>query len=131
MSYLQLENPEFVFADKIDTLSFANGKLPDYITSTEMKLSASEEYTFECEVNMPLFSKLTGVDMSHSPDISSFTLIAQKPYQVQVRRHRKKRINKKWAKRYGYITKFKNVRLEDVRFTRDNEDLIFTGNVYI
>lgn len=26
------------------------------------------------------------------------------PRQVQVRRHKKKRINKKWAKRYGYKT---------------------------
>ena len=131
MSYLQLEKPEFDFIDKNATLSFENGKLPDYVTSTEMKLSASEEYTFECEVNMPLFSELIGVDMSHSPDISSFTLIAQKPYQVQSRRHKKKRINKKWAKRYGYITKFKNVRLENVNLTRNDEDFSFTADMYI
>lgn len=40
---------------------------------------------------------------------------------VQVRRHKKRRINKKWAKRYGYITKFRTVNIENISVNR-NED---------
>ena len=35
-------------------------------------------------------------------------LLGENPYLVQARTHKKKRINKKWAKRYGYITKYKS-----------------------
>lgn len=34
-------------------------------------------------------------------------LLGENPYLIQVRTHKKKRINKKWAKRYGYVTKYK------------------------
>ena len=34
-------------------------------------------------------------------------LLGESPYLIQVRTHKKKRINKKWAKRYGYVTKYK------------------------
>ena len=37
------------------------------------------------------------------PDV----LLGKNPYLIQARTHKKKRINKKWAKRYGYITKYK------------------------
>lgn len=36
------------------------------------------------------------------------TLLGENPYLTQVRTHKKKRINKKWAKRYGYVTKYKS-----------------------
>lgn len=35
-------------------------------------------------------------------------LLGVNPYLIQARTHKKKRINKKWAKRYGYITKYKS-----------------------
>lgn len=35
-------------------------------------------------------------------------LLGESPYLIQARTHKKKRINKKWAKRYGYITKYKS-----------------------
>ena len=37
------------------------------------------------------------------PDV----LLGKNPYLIQARTHKKKRINKKWAKRYGYVTKYK------------------------
>lgn len=36
------------------------------------------------------------------------TLLGENPYLIQARIHKKKRINKKWAKRYGYIIKYKS-----------------------
>lgn len=35
-------------------------------------------------------------------------LLGVNPYLIQARTHKKKRINKKWAKRYGCITKYKS-----------------------
>lgn len=34
-------------------------------------------------------------------------ILGRDPYLVQARTHRKKRTNKKWAKRYGYVTKYR------------------------
>lgn len=39
-----------------------------------------------------------GVDISNAPDKCNFQIIKVK----QTRKHKKKRINKKWIKRYGY-----------------------------
>ena len=38
------------------------------------------------------------------PDV----LLGKNPYLIQARTHKKKRVNKKWAKRYGYATKYKS-----------------------
>ena len=38
------------------------------------------------------------------PDV----MLGKNPYLIQARTHKKKRINKKWAKRYGYVTKYKS-----------------------
>lgn len=77
------------------------------------------EISFECDINASLFTKLTG------------SVIFQKPYQVQRRHHKKKRINKKWAKRYGYITKFKTYHMEDVHIEQNEGALSFTGQKII
>lgn len=62
----------------------------------------NEEATLEFNLaqDLDIFGNIFGIDMSKKPDayIISFT----KP--VQNRKHKKKRINKKWAKRYGYHT---------------------------
>ena len=41
---------------------------------------------------------LIGVDVSNAPDKYNFQIMKVK----QARKHKKKRINKKWIKRYGY-----------------------------
>lgn len=47
---------------------------------------------------------MLGYNVQILPD----TLLGENPYLTQVRTHKKKRINKKWAKRYGYATKYKS-----------------------
>ena len=42
--------------------------------------------------------KILGLDIAHMPDSYNIQYIKI----VQVRKHKKKRINKKWLKRYGY-----------------------------
>lgn len=123
MNKIYLDSMNFVSANRLETISFENETLPDYVTSIHDPLSASEEISFECEVNPQLFEKLVGVDLSQRRDLISLTI----SYQVQARRHKKKRINKKWAKRYGYKTKFKTVRITDAQFKQDENDFEFTG----
>lgn len=49
-------------------------------------------------VNTEEFYKVLGVDTSSMPDTYDIQILKI----VQVRKHKKRRINKKWAKRYGY-----------------------------
>ncbi len=44
------------------------------------------------------FYKILGVDMSNIPDGYDIQYIKY----IQARKHKKRRINKKWLKRYGY-----------------------------
>lgn len=127
MNKVYLDGMELVSVNKLETMSFENENLPDYVTSIHTPLSASEEMSFECEVNPQLFEKLAGVDLSQRRDLTSLTIKYASPYQVQARCHKKKRINKKWAKRYGYKTKFKTVRITDAQFKQDENDFEFAG----
>lgn len=127
MNKFYLDGAEFISADKLQTISFSNESLPDYVTSIHSPFSASEEMSFECDINPLLFEKLAGVDLSQHRDLTSFTIECVAPYQVQVRSHKKKRINRKWAKRYGYKTKFKTVRMTDAQFKQGENDFEFTG----
>ena len=98
------------------TLEFAmdTEELPEYITGIRTPLSIDAEISFEMDLNDPVFMKLTGIDIARGTDMTAVTLIGRTPYQVQRRHHKKKRINKKWAKKYGYVTKFRNYQLENV-----------------
>lgn len=84
-------------------------------------------FEIECDIDVSLFAKLTGVDLGRSRDVTCASVIFQKPYQVQRKRHKKKRINKKWAKRYGYVTKFKTHHMEEVYIEQNEDALSFTG----
>ena len=55
---------------------------------------------FECRIDGDTLAKLTGANTEGM----LFDITYASPRRVQVRRHKKKRINKKWAKRYGYKT---------------------------
>lgn len=96
-----------------------DGTLPEYIKRFSAPISADAEVSFECDIDTSLFAKLTGIDLAQGRDATCASVIFQKPYQVQRRHHKKKRINKKWAKRYGYITKFKTYQLEDVHIEQN------------
>ena len=107
------------------TLEFAMDmkELPKYITGIRAPLSIDAEMSFEMELNVPEFMKLTRIDIACGKDMTTATLICLDPYQVQRKRHKKKRINKKWAKKYGYATKFRNYKLENVEIHQDGEIL--------
>ena len=89
-------------------------ELPKYITGIQAPLSIDTEMSFEMDLNVPEFMKLTRIDIACGKDMTTATLICRDPYQVQRKRHKKKRINKKRAKKYGYVTKFRDYQLENV-----------------
>jgi hypothetical protein len=74
----------------------------------------THEFTMEAEIDADVMNRLIyGVDTSQVKDQTAYTVMYS--YKEQARRHKKKRINKKWAKRYGYITKqvcLNNVKIE-------------------
>lgn len=102
-------------------------ELPEYVTGIRTPLSIDAEMSFEMDLNVPAFMKLTGIDIANGKSVTAATLIGRTPYHVQRRRHKKKRINKKWAKRYGYVTKFQNYQLEDVEIRQKDDMLEFVG----
>ena len=91
---------------------------PQYVKSFNLVDPKSAEFTLESEINSQMFKqRYLGMDLSNS---HSFTAQFSEPYQVQRRKHKKKRINKKWAKRYGYVTKFRKWRINEVTMTGKN-----------
>ena len=102
---------------KIDTMDceteFDANDVPEYVKSIHSPVSIEAEANFECDIDTKILKKLTGIDLAHGSDITGCTVLFNQPVKVQARRHKKKRINKKWAKRYGYKTVFKSVKLEE------------------
>ena len=121
---LYLNDLEFASIDKIEDISFKNGAIPEYITNIYCPVSTNEEYSIECEIDARLFSRIMGVDLSR---VGDFTVECKSPYQVQIRRNKKKRINKKWAKRYGYKTRFNKIQITDVKLISDVNESEFVG----
>lgn len=101
--------------------------LPEYVKRFSAPMSADAEISFKCDIDTSLFAKLIGIDLANGQDATCASMVFQKTYQVQRRRHKKKRINKKWAKRYGYVTKFKTYRIEEVSIEQNEGALSFTG----
>ena len=104
-----------------------DGMLPEYVKRFTSPMSADAEISFECDIDTSMFAKLIDVDLAQGRDATCASVIFQKPYRVQRKRHKKKRINKKWAKRYGYVTKFKTYHMEDVHIEQNEGALSFTG----
>lgn len=72
------------------------------------------EMELEATIDVPTFTMLTGP----GTPARGFTMQWEGTYQEQIRKHKKKRINKKWAKRYGYrdvpcIYRFNDAKLSD------------------
>lgn len=83
-------------------------EFPEYVRSINIPISASAEFEIEADI-----------DAAALGSAKSFSMTFRNPYQVQRRKHKKKRINKKWAKRYGYVTKFRTYQVDQVHFTDD------------
>lgn len=75
-------------------------EVPPYVTDIYQPPSDSAEVEFECRIDGDTLARLTGA----TTEGMLFDISYGSPRQVQVRRHKKKRVNKKWAKRYGYKT---------------------------
>lgn len=74
--------------------------IPNYVRSISCPMSAYRDITIECEIDGDLLALVRG-DQTASGKIFSVEYDTM-PELIQIRRHKKKRINKKWAKKYGY-----------------------------
>lgn len=72
-------------------------------------------FSADCEINDDLLQKLLGCDLSQLGDMYDI----QYARPVRVRRHKKKRIDKKWEKRYGYKLEYKTLKGCNVEFNAD------------
>lgn len=91
-----------------------------------MPLSANAEFSCECDINARVLRQMAGIDKMPG-SVSNITIQFDRPYEVQARRHKKKRINKKWAKRYGYVTKFKHVEIDRVNIDSTEDGFVLSG----
>lgn len=124
---------ELVGTGYLDPVLIDESDPPTYIRSINRPFSVDVECPVECEINAPAFNRLIGFEASPFPDATGFSMIFSSPYQVQRRHHKKKRINKKWAKRYGFVTKYKKVKLDEVYFegSEKNEYNFYTKNIEV
>ena len=106
--------------DKLPLIEIHDEEFPQYIKSFHFANPADAEATFEAEIDIPMFHRFTGISDIDILGGQTFSTEFSEPYQEQRRKHKKKRINKKWAKRYGYVTKFRKWRIKEMTFTGKN-----------
>lgn len=124
---LRFGNPYFDEINYIPEISFEDMQIPEYISNFSIIDSASSELSYECDINLNLLNALTGIDLAYGVDMS-YSVETRGSHQVQKRRHKKKRINKKWAKRYGYRTILDDVKIRDCTLVTHNDcDVEFVG----
>lgn len=88
---------------------------PDYIRTSNLR------NLVDAEIDIPMIHRFSAtIDTSILGGAQSFSAEFSERYQVQRRKHKKKRINKKWAKRYGYETKYRKWRIKEMTFTGNN-----------
>ena len=101
--------------DNLPLVEIPDEPFPQYIKSFNLADPKSAEFAMDAEIDIPMFNKLAYTfDASKLSGTQSMTVQLTEPYQKQRRKHKKKRINKKWAKRYGYVTKFRDWRIKEV-----------------
>lgn len=72
----------------------------DILGNVENIKKGETTLSFTSTIEKETLFKVLGVDISKTPD--AYKISVTKP--VQRRKHKKKRINKKWLKKYGYKT---------------------------
>ena len=127
-----LKTGSFYIKDKLLTTKLPEitptyDEIPDYVRSMSLTKPAYAEFELETEINVPLLHRLAGIDTSALENVQSITAEYSEPYQEQRRKHKKKRINKKWAKRYGYVTKYRKWRIKEVSLTNNGFEFEATG----
>lgn len=83
-----------------------------------MEILRDKSFTasFDIDINDDLFSELIGTNYK-----TEWELWYEK--KVQRRRHHKRRINKKWAKRYGYRNVITKIDVEDCNVSKNSQDV--------
>lgn len=133
MSDIKLSSGSFYLNDKFLTDKFPMIEIPDepfpqYVKSFNLVDPTAAECTFEAEIDVPMIFRSSFIfDASKLPSAQSFTAEFSEPYQEQRRKHKKKRINKKWAKRYGYVTKFRKWRIKEISLMNNGMEFEATG----
>ena len=107
------------FIENSNKLAIDLNKAPEFIKSIDIPLLGTAEFHFDVEIDAAQVAKRIGVDLS---PYQSFTVEYDAPVPVQIRKHKKKRINKKWAKRYGYTMVIKPHKLTDVTFKPSDDE---------
>lgn len=98
-------------------ITISEEEFPQYIKSFSLTNPESAEFTVDAEVDLRLLNKRSFIYNAPQSISAEFS----EPYQEQRRKHKKKRINKKWAKRYGYVTKFRKFRINEISIMPNNE----------
>lgn len=80
--------------NKYSDINWFNYKNEEYAKNEEHTISID----FGKEIDTNELHKVLGIDTSNMPDSYDMQFIKF----VQTRKHKKRRINKKWLKRYGY-----------------------------
>lgn len=115
-----------IMFDEVDTI-------PTDIDSEAFTLAKinDAEFSMGISIDVGLLKKLVDDDLrnNNNDDPLGYTIRYKTTRSEQVRRHKKKRINKKWAKRYGYREVpytyiFKNAYVE----SRPFNDFSFTSS---
>ena len=104
------------------TLSDLHRESLQFSTDEKMEIPMYMSGSFDCDTSNINLHKL----FPNSPN-GKYTMEADIPNKVQNRTHKRWRINKKWAKRYGYKTINKRVKL-DIISMEDNRDGSFDFN---
>ena len=112
---------EFRLGDVISGGMYLNGEKILDITDAYMPLSANDEMKVDIETSNIRYicdidsdwSSTMSLTLDNNYDVISQLLDLDKtpdswnisyPVEIQAKKHRKRRINKKWLKRYGYKT---------------------------
>lgn len=116
------EDPVLLEDNVVGTAEYelsANEEAPMYIHT-----NSNKEFTFETTcLDMSLFEKLF-----YNPDQSSnFTLEFDHPIMIQARWHKKRRVCKKWLKRYGMKPDVIKVKMKAtvIEYDANNKDFSF------
>lgn len=82
----------------------------NFQTNQSISLSVNADYSGDIQ------------EIMQSPDVSDFKITMMSPVGVkQARKHKKKRINKKWLKRYGLVPIYRKIVLPECSIEQDDD----------
>ena len=99
--FFQDKNSNDVLAlDSVDEIALTSSVTEerDILGNVKNMKKGETTLSFASTIEKETLFKVLGVDISKTPD--AYKISVTKP--VQRRRHKKRRINKKWLKKYGY-----------------------------